>query len=262
MRLMTLMLATAAAMTAAADERAEWDQEEAVAKVQKVLDTEAAGRPWDDIDWVTDPAEALRVATEKGRPIVVYYYLRKEATGPRDAPCCAGGRLTRALVLSEEAVQKRLAEEFVPFRLEIKEGTASFPSDWRGLKHMKIPYQLVGGEDCQGITGLAVVSPDGQTLLAATDSCFVWELFDSSAYSPAMFGDVLDRGLKFHAEANAIAADETLSELERRRAMLRLRGRVKKANNANGGFRLPPKGFSVDGAKELFVMSGDLDPEE
>lgn len=63
-----------------------WDHDEALRKVWNVLETEAAGQPWDDIKWRIDPAAAAEEAQETGRPILVYFFLQKDV-GPEAAPC-------------------------------------------------------------------------------------------------------------------------------------------------------------------------------
>jgi len=67
-------LAILAALTGG-QERPEWDQKKALAKVQTTLDIEKTGeKPWDKIAWVTDPKEAARRAQEERKPILVYIF--------------------------------------------------------------------------------------------------------------------------------------------------------------------------------------------
>lgn len=63
-----------------------WDQEEAVARVQCVLDTEAAGQPWNDIAWETNVAKAVERSNKENKPLFVYIFLKKKV-GPVAAPC-------------------------------------------------------------------------------------------------------------------------------------------------------------------------------
>jgi hypothetical protein len=75
-----------AAGLAGAQERPEWDQEKAVAKVKGVLAVEAAGRPWDKVAWLTDIDQAVAEARKQDKPLFVYFFLKKNV-GPKDAPC-------------------------------------------------------------------------------------------------------------------------------------------------------------------------------
>jgi hypothetical protein len=67
-------------------QRSAWEQSRAVEMVQRVLRIEESGRPWDKIVWVTDPEEAATRAKREGKPIFVYFYLKKDV-GPPEAPC-------------------------------------------------------------------------------------------------------------------------------------------------------------------------------
>jgi hypothetical protein len=63
-----------------------WDQAEARRRVERVLAVERQGQPWDAIPWETDPARATQRARESGRPLFVFFFLKKD-TGPTTAPC-------------------------------------------------------------------------------------------------------------------------------------------------------------------------------
>ena len=253
-----LALAFCLSAVASAEDRPAWDQGRAVAKVQQVLDVEAAGRAWNDIAWVTDAATAACRAKAENRPILVWFYLRKEATGPRDAPCCAGGRITRAVVLSDPRVRAAVEKDFVPFKLEIREGTDVFPSDWPAIRHWNWGYQLTGGEECRGITGCAAVSPDLEFEYADTGSCLVWELFDTAAYDAEKFLQMLADATRRFEQEQAIRAHATLADAERAAAVKAHRRAVRREVKKEGRFHLPPAGFTIEGAKELFRLSGDL----
>lgn len=63
-----------------------WDQTEAKRRVQRVLDIEKSGQPWDKIAWRGNVADAEAEAKRTGKPLFVYFYLKKSA-GPAAAPC-------------------------------------------------------------------------------------------------------------------------------------------------------------------------------
>ena len=70
-----------------ADEPRRWNQDEAVARVKKVIEIENSGKlPWDDIAWETDPEKAAARAEKEGKPLFVYMFLKKNV-GPETAPC-------------------------------------------------------------------------------------------------------------------------------------------------------------------------------
>ena len=155
-------------------------------------------------------------------------------------------------------MQKRVAESFIPLKVEIPIGTEKFPIDWPGLKGWSKAYDRMGGPDTEGITACSVISSDLQTEFGNTGSAFVWEMFDSIAYDAEKFAAMLDRAKERAEKARAIANDKDLTERQRERRLAAYLRKVKWDIGREGRFRLPPKGFSVEGAKELFRMTGDL----
>ena len=69
---------------------------------------------------------------------------------------------------------------------------------------------------------------------------------------------MLDRAAERAAREKAIRADTTLNEKERDAKLAKFHSEVRKAVGEEGRFHLPPRGFSIDGATELFRLSGDL----
>jgi hypothetical protein len=66
--------------------RPEWNQTEALRRVQAVIaQEEAKNFAWDKIDWLTDPNEAAMRAQRENRPIFLYFFLKKDI-GPKAAP--------------------------------------------------------------------------------------------------------------------------------------------------------------------------------
>ncbi|MEM7519114.1 MAG: hypothetical protein AAF368_19585, partial [Planctomycetota bacterium] len=101
-----------------------------------------------------------------------------------------------------------------------------------------------------------VVSPDLQVELGNTGSAFVWEMFESTAYDAEKFSAMLDRALARFEKRAAIRAGK--SGEEQTNALATFDRGLKRAVTGEGRFRLPPRGFSVEGAKELFRLTGDL----
>jgi hypothetical protein len=168
----------------------------------------------------------------------------------------------RAVALSDKTVQDKVARHFVPLKLTIMPGTKEFPLDWPALQGWKTSYGLMGGQKNEGFTGCSVVSPDLQVEYGNTGSAFVWEMFDSTAYDATKFAAMLDRANARWAREQPIRADTTLSRAERERQLASLRSQVREAVGNEGRFHLPPKGFTVQDAVELFELSGDLPKKE
>jgi hypothetical protein len=69
---------------------------------------------------------------------------------------------------------------------------------------------------------------------------------------------MLKRADERGAREQAIRADETLSKAHKERRLTSFRDDVRSAVAKEGRFHLPPKGFTIQGAVELFELSGDL----
>lgn len=164
----------------------------------------------------------------------------------------------RAVALSNEEVQKKVAASFIPLKITIPYGTEKFPVEWPALKVWQDTYTRMGGSETTGITACSVVGPDLETEYGSTGSAFVWEMFDSIAYNAEKFAVMLDRSLERFEEGQTIRANTKLSAKKRLRRLAAHRRAVKKAVGFEGRFRLPPRGFSISGAKQLFRMTGDL----
>lgn len=156
----------------------------------------------------------------------------------------------RAVALSDKTVQEKVASSFVPLKLTIAPGTREFPLGWPAMQHWKASYRRMGGEKNEGFTGCSVVSPDLAVEYGNTGSAFVWEMFDSTAYDARKFAAMLDRAQQRWARERALRADG--------KRVARFRDEVRSAVAEEGRFHLPPRGFTVQGAIELFELSGDL----
>lgn len=164
----------------------------------------------------------------------------------------------RAVALSDKTVQEKVAKSFIPLKVTIPFGTETFPLDWPGLKSWHDAYKRMGGPKTSGITACSVISPDLSTEYGSTGSAFVWELFDSIAYDAKKFAAMLDRAAERGKKEREIRDETAQSDEERERRLASFRKEVKKAVRREGRFHFPPKGITIEGAKELFRLSGDL----
>ena len=164
----------------------------------------------------------------------------------------------RAVALADGTVQDKVGKSFIPLKVMIAHGTKEFPLDWPAMRQWSAVYRKMGGEKCEGITACAVVSPDLKVELGNTGSAFVWELFDSIAYDAKKFAAMLDRSGERWARQKGILADKGLSEKDREGKLASFHAEIRRAIEAEGQFQLPPKGFTISNALELFELSGDL----
>ena len=75
------------AFAQAQEKRPDWDQKKAAERVKGIIALEEKGDlPWDKIAWQTDPVKAAALAQKEGKPIFVFFFLKKDA-GPANAPC-------------------------------------------------------------------------------------------------------------------------------------------------------------------------------
>jgi hypothetical protein len=165
----------------------------------------------------------------------------------------------RAVALSDPAVRDWANGRSVPLKVVIEPGTKRFPLDWPAMGGWATAYQFLGGEKNEGFTGCSLVSPDLSVEFASTGSAHVWELFDSPAYDRDKFLAMLERGWTRHREFAAALHDPNSSPRQRDAKAERLRRQFRAQVASEGRFRLPPKGFTIEGAVELFRLSGDLD---
>lgn len=165
----------------------------------------------------------------------------------------------RAVALSDKSAQEKIAKHFIPLKLQIKPRSPEFPLEWHALSGWRFAYKLGNGE---GFTGCTVVSPDLAIEYASTGSAMVWELFDSIAYDAQKFNAMLDRGAHRAAREMQIRNDQSLTVWEKDRRIAAFRAEIREAVSKEGRFQLPPKGFTIEGAMDLFRLSGDLPNEE
>ncbi|MGF1583253.1 MAG: hypothetical protein ACFCD0_28370 [Gemmataceae bacterium] len=123
---------------------------------------------------------------------------------------------------------------------------------WRSV------YRQMGSEKCQGITACTVITPDLQVQYGNTGSAFVWEMFDSIAYDAKKFAAMLDRAAKRWEREKEIRGNKKIDAQERSRQLANFRRQVARELRSEGRFQLPPRGFTIKGAIELFRLSGDV----
>lgn len=99
-------------------------------------------------------------------------------------------------------------------------------------------------------------------MLASTGSAFVWELLEATAYNAEKFLERLNVGKARFTARQQIANDPGLSEVVRARRLSQFDRQVAQARRSEDPFRLPPRGFTIEHAKELFRMSGDLKDDQ
>lgn len=164
----------------------------------------------------------------------------------------------RAVALGDEKVQKKIEANFIPLKVRMEPGAKEFPLSWPALLNWRIAYGVMGGKDNQGFTGCSVVSPSLDFEYANTGSALIWEMFTSDAYDAGRFGAMLDRAIARRRTEVSILNDHSLTERQRRRRLVEFRRKTRDAVAAEGRLTLPPRGFSVEHATELFRMAGAI----
>lgn len=164
----------------------------------------------------------------------------------------------RAVALSDVEIQNQIREHLIPLQIEMEPGATELPLEWPGLERWAKSYQRLGGEESKGFTCCVVISPDLAIEYGGTGSAMVWELFDSIAYDPEKFLAMLEESLVRAEREEELISDPSLSAVQKKRRLRMLRRQTKREVSAEGRFNLPPRGFTVEKAKELFQMTGDL----
>ena len=102
-----------------------------------------------------------------------------------------------------------------------------------------------------------VVSPDLKMEYGNTGSAMVWEMFDSIAYDADKFNAMLDRAQKRYEYERKIIKNKNLSFQAKIDAIEDHRKKVRKLVGEEGKFQMPPKGFTLKKALDLFEKTGD-----
>ena len=156
--------------------------------------------------------------------------------------------MLRAVALSDPEVQKVVRANYVPLKLGFNK-REGFPVDWPALKGWSMAFKFSDGR-C--FTGCSVVSPDLEVQYGNTGSAMVWEFFESTAYDGGKFRTMLGEALERGNEERVLRNQQGISEVERRMELYRFRKGVKRVVSSHGRFQLPPEGFTLQAALELF----------
>lgn len=233
------------------EEERVWDQPAAEKMVKEAITVERSGkRPWNKISWRTDIKKAINDARNRGRPLLVFFYVPMD--GPPLEDSCPGGRLMRAHVLSDATVQGLVSKHFIPLKLKL-DPQKGFPVDWPALKRWQTAFKMNQGK---GFAGCSVVASDLHVEFGNTGSARVWELFDSTAYDAKKFAAMLRLAADRNTEDRSLRAQRGINATERRMVVGRFREGVGKAVKTEGRSHLPPKGYSLEQALKLYELAG------
>jgi hypothetical protein len=236
-----------------------WDQAAAKKLVAKVLEVEKTkARPWNKIPWRILTSSAVAEASKSGKPIFSFYFMEED--GPPEERCCPEGRLIRTLVLSDPNVSALIKENFIPVKLKLEKGK-DFPVEWPALKAAATGFEFSNGK---GFAGCSVVSFDLAVEYGNGGSAKIWEVFSSTAYDPKKFAEMLERAVSRLTEERSLRVQRGISEAERKQEVYRFRLGISHAVRAEGRAELPPKGYSLERALELYRMAGavEISPEK
>lgn len=165
----------------------------------------------------------------------------------------------RAVALADKDIQTVINESFIPLKIEMKKGEREFPLDWKALGRWRTNYAInLTGDEKQGFTMCAVVSPDLEMELGSTGSAFVWEMFTSIAYDKDKFLKMVKNAASLNRKRDQLLADIIAGTRGSRLNYTRWKMETNREIRAAGRISKPPEGFSKENALELFKMSGDL----
>ena len=250
MRALVVILAALVGSELPAAEKT-WDQSRAMKMMAEVLEVEKSkSRPWNKIPWRTTPSKAAAEAKSTGKPVFVFFYV--EQLGPPLERCCPEGRLCRTHVLSNSTVQSIVRRNFIPLKLKLEPGK-EFPVAWPALKRQATAFKFGNGK---GFTGFSVVSRDLLIEYGNSGSAKLSELFDSTAYDSKKCAAMLNRAVERVVEERSLRVQRGISAYERKVEVDRFRRGVTFAVRSEGRSSLPPKGYSLERALELYRVAG------
>jgi hypothetical protein len=172
--------------------------------------------------------------------------------------------LIRAVALSDEIVQAKVAKSFIPLKLAIPRGK-DWPlgENWEVLDYWRITYnflgQVLGGQDkkCGGFTGISVISSDLKVEYGNGGPGMIWEMFEAAQYDANKCAAMLDRSVERLAREREIRADKTLKPEERERKLASFREEFTRSVKKEGEAHPWPKGFSLEGAAKIYKIAED-----
>lgn len=237
-------------MNAGAAERS-WDQVEAKKMVARVLEIEKGKkRPWNRIPWRTHIANAVKESKGSGRPILVFFFVEQD--GPPLERCGLEGRLLRAHTLADSTVLSIIKSKFIPVKVKLKRGE-KFPLDWPALKKWATTFNF---SNARGFAGCSVVSSDLQIEYGNSGSAKLSEMLDTPAFSAKEFAKMLERSANRVLEERSLRVQRRITAYERKVELERFRKGVTRAVRSESRTRLPPSGYSLEQALELYQMAG------
>ena len=231
--------------------REPWDQARAKEMVGRVLEVEKAGKlPWNYIPWRIHAADAMKEARSTGKPLFVFFFV-PQAGPPREA-CGLEGRLLRVHSLADAKVMALVKSQCVPVKVPLKKGE-DFPLDWPALKKWATAFKF---SNERGFTGCSLVSSDLAIEYGNSGSARISEMLETPAFSPRQVHGMLVRGMERLTEERSLRVERRISDFERKREIARLRSGVTRAVQMESRRKLPPRGYSLEQALELYLMAG------
>jgi len=247
--LVLLAIASASGSPLSASE--EWDQEQAKIMIAKVLEVEkAGGLPWNRIPWRIQTQSALQEARATGKPLFVFFFVPQP--GPPTEPCGLEGRLLRTHVLSDPRIIEMVKAQYIPMKIRLEVGE-DYPVDWPALKHWATAFKF---SNERGFAGCSVISPDLAIEFGNSGSARIYELLTSSAFDSEAILRMLKRAMERINEERSILVQRGISTEERKAEILRFRKGVTRAVRSEGRRNLPPAGYSLEQALELYRVAG------
>lgn len=240
---------SAAGRIGAAEADEVWSQAEAKKMVQKVLEVEGAEKsPWNRIPWRANVSNAVEEARAERKPLFVFFFTAQP--GAPHEPCGPEGRLLRGLSLSDSTVLSLIKTHFIPVKLKLEKGKP-FPVTWPALERWANAYKF---SNEHGFAGCSVVSPDLYLEYANSGPATIGRMLGATAFDPKAFADMLERAEERVTEERSLKVQRRVSDYERKMEVHRFREGVSRAVRSEGGSRLPPKGYTLDGKLELYRM--------
>ena len=248
-----LLAALVLCLTHDAAAREPWDQARAKEMVTRVLEVEKDGKlPWNAIPWRIHAANAMKEAQSTGKPLFVFFFV-PQAGPPREA-CGLEGRLLRTYSLADAKVVGLVKAHCVPVKVPLKKGQ-DFPLDWPALRKWATAFRFSNG---RGFTGCSLVSSDLAVEYGNSGSARISEILEAPAFSPGQVHGMLVRGMERLTEERSLRVERRISDFERQREVSRFRTGVTRAVQMESKRKLPPSGYSLEQALELYRMAGTV----
>ena len=247
--LLLLAIAGAPGLPLLAGEK--WDQDKAKSMIAKVLEVEkAGGLPWNRIPWRIQAQSALQESRSTGKPLFIFFFVPQ--SGPPTEPCGLEGRLLRTHVLSEPKIIEMVKARCIPMKIRLEKGE-DYPVDWPALKHWATAFKF---SNERGFAGCSVISSDLAIEFGNSGSARIYELLSSPAFDSEAILGMLKRAMERVNEERSILVQRGISNEERRAEILRFRKGVTRAVRSEGRRNLPPAGYSLEQALELYRVAG------